>query len=115
MYADFPATMPRLRFCRWLLFVALICALLSQSVLARGTLYQAHNDSLHTVLTALSESLGLPIVVSQAVARKRVSAALDFDAPQQALEMLALQQGLIWYGDAQARMSMTLTRPRARP
>jgi type III secretion protein C len=36
------------------------------------------------------------------VARKRVSAALDFDAPQQALEMLALQQGLIWYGDAQA-------------
>ncbi len=102
MYADFPATMPRLRFCRWLLFVALICALLSQSVLARDTLYQAHNDSLHTVLTALSESLGLPIVVSQAVARKRVSAALDFDAPEQALEMLALQQGLIWYGDAQA-------------
>lgn len=101
MYADFPATMPRLRFYRWLLFAALFAALVSESALG-GKLYQAQNESLHTVFTALSEPLGLPVVVSQAVARKRVSAALDFDAPQQVLEMLALQQRLIWHADGQA-------------
>ncbi|WP_025854234.1 type III secretion system outer membrane ring subunit SctC [Pseudomonas sp. CHM02] len=102
MHADFPATMPRFRFFRWLLFAALFAALVSESALAWGELYQARDESLHTVLTALSEPLGLPIVVSQAVARKRLSAALDFDTPQQTLEALALQQGLIWYGDGQA-------------
>lgn len=90
--------MPRLWLYRRLLFVVLLLI----STLAWGELYQAQGESLHTVFTALSVPLGLPIVVSREVARKRVSAALDFDAPQQALAALALEQGLIWYGDGQA-------------
>ncbi|OIN49135.1 EscC/YscC/HrcC family type III secretion system outer membrane ring protein [Pseudomonas azotoformans] len=89
--------MPRLRFHRWLLFAGLWLL----SAVAWGELYQVRNESLYTVFTALSEPLGVPIVVSQAVARKRLSTALDFDAPQQTLEALALEQGLIWYGDGQ--------------
>ena len=98
MYAEVPATMPRLWLYRRLLFVVLLLI----SALAWGELYQAQDESLHTVFTALSVPLGLPIVVSREVARKRLSAALDFDAPQQALEALALEQGLIWYSDGQA-------------
>ncbi len=98
MYAEVPATMPRLWLYRRLLFVALLLI----NTRAWGELYQAQDESLHTVFTALSVPLGLPIVVSREVARKRLSAALDFDAPQQALEALALEQGLIWYSDGQA-------------
>lgn len=97
MHADFPATIPRLRCCRWLLMAALMLA----NVVAWGEHYQAQDDSLHTVFTALSLPLGLPIVVSREVARKRFSGVLDLDAPQQTLEALALQQGLIWYSDGQ--------------
>lgn len=97
MYAEFPLTMPRLRFCRWLLFAALMLG----NVHARGESYEAQDESLHTVFTALSVPLGTSIVVSRAVARKRLSAVLDFDAPQQTLEALVLQQGLIGYGDGQ--------------
>lgn len=93
MYAEFLAMMPR-----WLLFAALMLG----SVHVRGEPYQAQDESLHTVLTALSVPLGIPIVVSRAVARKRLSAVLDFDAPQQTLEALVLQQGLIEYSDGQA-------------
>ncbi|WP_248483656.1 type III secretion system outer membrane ring subunit SctC [Pseudomonas sp. CYM-20-01] len=90
--------MPRLRFHRWLWFAGLWLV----SALAGAELHQVRDESLYTVFTALSEPLGVPIVVSQAVARKRLSTALDFDAPQQALEALALEQGLIWHGDGQA-------------
>lgn len=90
--------MPRLWLHRRLLFVVLLLI----STLAWGELYQAQDESLQTVFTALSVPLGLPIVVSREVARKRLRAALDFDAPQQALEALALEQGLIWYSDGQA-------------
>jgi type III secretion protein C len=89
--------MLRLRFCRWLLFATLMLGI----AVARGESYQAQDQSLHTVFTALSVPLGVPIVVSAEVARKRLSAVLDFDAPQQTLEMLAEQQALIWYGDGQ--------------
>lgn len=97
MYADFLTTMPRLWRCRWLL----VAALMLGNTLAWGERYQVHDESLHTVLTALSVPLGLPIVVSRAVARKRISETLDFAAPQQTLEALALQYGLIWYSDGQ--------------
>lgn len=97
MYADPFTTMLRLWRCRWLLFVALMLG----STLAWGERYQAHDESLHTVLTALSVPLGVPIVVSRAVARKRISETLDFSAPQQTLEALALQHGLIWHSDGQ--------------
>lgn len=97
VYAEFSATMPRRWLCRWLLFAALMLG----TSLACGETYQAQDESLHTVFTALSLPLGVPIVVSRAVARKRISGLLDLDAPQQTLEALALQQDLIWYSDGQ--------------
>lgn len=97
MYADSIKTMPSLWLCRWLLLVMLMLV----AALAWGETYEARDDSLHTVFTALSVPLGLPVVVSREVARKRISADLDFAAPQQTLEALALKQGLIWYGDGQ--------------
>ncbi|WP_460134757.1 type III secretion system outer membrane ring subunit SctC [Pseudomonas sp. S1_E04] len=98
MHADLPATLSHPWLCRWLLCVAL----LSANALAWGESYQAREQSLHTVLTALSVPLGVPVVVSREAARKRFTGSLDLDAPQRALETLALQQGLIWYGDEQA-------------
>ncbi|MGY2139051.1 type III secretion system outer membrane ring subunit SctC [Pseudomonas reactans] len=98
MHADFLATTSCRWYCRGLLFSALLLG----SAMAWGALYQAKDESLYTVFTALSEPLGLPIVVSREVARKRLSASLDFETPQQALEALACEQGLIWYSDGQA-------------
>lgn len=66
-----------------------------------GEPYQARDESLHTFFTALSLPLGLPIVVSQAAARKRISGAFDFDSAQPLLESVARQHGLIWYSDGQ--------------
>lgn len=97
MYAELSATLFHLRRCRWLLFAALMVG----GTLAWADSYQAQDESLHTVFTALSVPLGVPIVVSRAVARKRLSGLLDFDAPQQTLEALALQHDLIWYSDGQ--------------
>ncbi len=97
MYAEFCATMPRLRLCRWLLFAVLM----SGNALAWGESYQAQDESLHTLFTALSVPLGVPIVVSREVARARVSGVFDLAAPQQTLEALAQQQDLIWYSDGQ--------------
>lgn len=98
MYADFPLTMPRLRLCRWLLFALWALA----GAQAWGEPYRAQDESLHTVFTALSIPLGVPIVVSREVARKRVSGEFDLEAPQASLEALALQHGLIWHSDGQA-------------
>ncbi|WP_420875930.1 type III secretion system outer membrane ring subunit SctC [Pseudomonas sivasensis] len=94
MYADFPLTTP----CLWLLLAALMLG----GADAHGETYQAQDESLHTVFTALSVPMGLPIVVSSEVARTRISEVIDLDTPQHALETLALQYGLIWYGDGQA-------------
>lgn len=98
MYADFTALMSRLRRCRGLLFAALMLG----NMLARGATYEARDESLHTVFSALSVPLGVPVVVSREVARQRFSGVLALDASQQTLESLALQHGLIWYGDGQA-------------
>jgi type III secretion protein C len=85
--------MPRL----WLLLAALMWV----SNAAWAETYQAQGESLHTVFTALSVPLGLPIVVSREVARKRVTETVDLEAPQHTLETLALRHGLIWYSDGQ--------------
>ncbi|MGY2291656.1 type III secretion system outer membrane ring subunit SctC [Pseudomonas sp. SDO528_S397] len=79
----------------------LLCGLLLGSSPALSALYQARDESLHTFFTALSVSLGQPVVVSPAAARKRLSGAFEFDQAQQVLETVAREQGLIWYGDGQ--------------
>ncbi|SAM31209.1 Outer membrane protein MxiD precursor [Pseudomonas sp. 1 R 17] len=94
MYAHFSVTTP----CLWLLLAALMLG----SAGARGETYQAQDESLHTVFTALSVPMGLPIVVSGEVARIRISEVIDLAMPLHALETLALQYGLIWYSDGQA-------------
>jgi type III secretion protein C len=94
VYAHFSVTTA----CLWLL----LATLMSGSVDARGETYQAQNESLHTVFTALSVPMGLPIVVSSEAARIRISEVIDLDTPQHALETLSLQYGLIWYSDGRA-------------
>ncbi|OPA99749.1 EscC/YscC/HrcC family type III secretion system outer membrane ring protein [Pseudomonas fluorescens] len=84
--------------CRWLLCFALM--LINISALAES--YQAKDDSLHTLFTALSVPLGLPVVVSRDVARTRISGTFDLGAAQQTLALIAEQQRLIWYSDGQA-------------
>ncbi|KTC44239.1 secretion protein, partial [Pseudomonas fluorescens ABAC62] len=82
----------------WLLLAVLMLA----STGARGETYQVRDESLHTVFTALSVPLGLPIVVSREAARRRISENLDLEEPQHALETLALQYSFIWFSDGQA-------------
>ncbi len=94
MYADFLAMKCRC----WLLFFTLLLG----SAPAWSEVYQAQDESLHTVFTALSVPLGLPVIVSRAVALKRFTGALDLDAPQQAVDALMSQQALIGYSDGQA-------------
>lgn len=97
MHIDDPAT-PSSWLCRWLL-----CAMLMLgSAPVLGEPYQARDESLHTFFSALALPLGLPVIVSREAARKRVSGTFDFDKAQATLEAVALEQGLIWYGDGQA-------------
>lgn len=67
-----------------------------------GEGYVARQESLRTFFDALSASLGKPIVVSKAVAKRTVSGEFSLAAPQQTLERIARQMGLIWYGDGQS-------------
>lgn len=83
-------------------FRLLLMALLLGGAPAWGEVYRAQDESLHTVFTALSIPLGLPIVVSRTVALTRFSGALDLDAPQQALQGVVSQHDLIEYSDGQA-------------
>ena len=90
------------RLCRWLLSFAVLCsAVLWANVPAWAESYQARDESLHTFFTALSLPLGLPVVVSREVARKRLTGTFDLEAAQHTLVTVAEQQGLIWYSDGQ--------------
>lgn len=97
MHTDFPAWMTHHRLYSWLL----CAALLAGSGVAQGEPYRAQEESLQRFFTALSIPLGVSVVVSRQVARMQVSGTFDFDAPQQVLEVLALQEGLIWHRDGQ--------------
>ena len=97
MYAD-PL---KIMNCRWLYSGLLCVVLLLGSRIACGQAYQAQDEGLQAFFTALSAPLGLPVVTSAAVARRRVSGTFDFAAPQQVLETLAGQEGLIWHNDGQ--------------
>ena len=83
--------------CRWLLCGALLWA----NACAWGASYEARDESLHTFFSALSHSLGVPVVVSREAARKRICGTFDLEAAQQTLATVAEQQGLIWYSDGQ--------------
>ena len=98
MHADPPFNTNR----HWLGNTLLWVMLLLASGVAWGEPYQARDESLKSFFTALSVPLGTPVVVSREAAHKRVSGAFDFDAPQQVLEALARQEGLIWHSDGQA-------------
>ncbi len=97
MYAETSTTMKWHWRCRWLVCAVLMLGCMS----ARGETYPARDESLHTFFTALSVSLGVPIVVSRAVARQRISGSYDFGQAQQVLETIARQHDLIWHSDGQ--------------
>ncbi|AZF06750.1 Type III secretion outermembrane pore forming protein (YscC,MxiD,HrcC, InvG) [Pseudomonas sp. R5-89-07] len=86
----------------WLGSTLLWGALLLVSCVAWGEPYEARDESLDSFFTALAVPLGMPVVVSREAAHKRVSGTFDFEAPQQVLEALARQEGLIWHSDGQA-------------
>jgi type II secretory pathway component GspD/PulD (secretin) len=92
-----PARMTRHRLCSWLLCAALLLG----TCAAWGEPYRAQEENLQRFFTALSVPLGVSVVLSRKVARLHVSGTFDFDAPQQVLEVLAMQEGLIWYRDGQ--------------
>ncbi|MGU9854992.1 secretin N-terminal domain-containing protein [Pseudomonas sp. LF245] len=89
--------MTRHRLCSWLLCAALLLG----TCAARGEAYRAQEEDSQRFFTALSVPLGLSVVLSRKVARLHVSGLFDFDAPQQVLEVLAMQEGLIWHRDGQ--------------
>lgn len=66
-----------------------------------GEGYMARQESLRTFFDALSASLGKPIVVSKAVARKTITGEFSLQQPQRTLEKITRQMGLIRYDDGQ--------------
>lgn len=64
--------------------------------------YIAHKDGLKVFFDALSSRLGKPVIVSKLAARKQISGEFDFSNPQDLLEKISQQLGLIWYHDGQA-------------
>lgn len=85
----------------WPCHGSLAAALWLWACVAWGQPYQAQEESLQRFFAALSGPLGVSVVVSRQVAPRQVSGTFDFDAPQQVLEAVALQQGLIWHRDGQ--------------
>lgn len=98
MPADFFITTNRHGLGSMLLWVVLLLV----GRVAWGEPYQALDESLDSFFTALAVPLGMPVVVSREAAHKRISGTFDFQAPQQVLEALARQEGLIWHSDGQA-------------
>ncbi|TCV96661.1 type III secretion protein C [Biostraticola tofi] len=64
--------------------------------------YIAHKDGLKVFFDALSDRLGIPIIVSKTVARKQISGEFDLSEPHALLEKISRQMGLVWYHDGQA-------------
>lgn len=72
----------------------------SRSVRSSG--YVARNESVKGVFDALSAQIGKPVLLSKTALRKKISGDFDFSNPQQLLEKLSEQLGLIWYHDGQS-------------
>lgn len=64
--------------------------------------YVARQENLRTFFDALSASLGKPVILSKAAARRTISGEFSLVAPQQTLERIVRQMALIWYSDGQA-------------
>lgn len=67
-----------------------------------GEGYVAKQESLRTFFDALSASLGKPIIVSKAVARRTITGEFSLANAQQSLQRIAQQMALIWYSDGQS-------------
>ncbi|MCE1006951.1 MULTISPECIES: type III secretion system outer membrane ring subunit SctC [Pseudomonas] len=63
--------------------------------------YVARQEGLRTFFDALSASLGQPVILSKAAARRTISGDFSLTAPQQTLERIVRQMALIWYSDGQ--------------
>ncbi|PUA19956.1 type III secretion system outer membrane ring subunit SctC [Glaciimonas sp. PCH181] len=64
--------------------------------------YVARSDGVRDFFNALSIRLKKPVVVSKQAAQRKISGDFDLTRPQEALEQMALQLGLIWYHDGQS-------------
>jgi type III secretion protein C len=76
-------------------------AALSVASVHAGEGYVARQEGLRTFFDALSASLDKPVILSKAAARRTISGDFSMVAPQQTLERVVRQMGLIWYSDGQ--------------
>ncbi|EDS6428733.1 EscC/YscC/HrcC family type III secretion system outer membrane ring protein [Salmonella enterica subsp. enterica] len=61
--------------------------------------YVARNDSLGNFFESMSAKLNKAVVVSKMASKKKISGDFNFRDPEDLLNRLALQLGLIWYSD----------------
>lgn len=90
--------------CPRAVMLALCCMLpaaLSVASVHAGEGYVARQEGLRTFFDALSASLDKPVILSKAAARRTISGDFSMVAPQQTLERVVRQMGLIWYSDGQ--------------
>ncbi|WP_410012237.1 type III secretion system outer membrane ring subunit SctC [Sodalis sp. C49] len=90
----------------WCLIGGMVPLLAQANPLTGGAIaaegYVANKDGLKMFFDALSSRLGKPVIVSKLAARKQISGEFDFSNPQDLLEKISQQLGLIWYHDGQA-------------
>ncbi|TFZ48690.1 EscC/YscC/HrcC family type III secretion system outer membrane ring protein [Serratia proteamaculans] len=92
--------------CAWLLTQTMLLAgfpaWAAEPIIKTGNGYVAKNESLSSFFVAMSAQLQKPIIISKQVTRKQISGDFDFSNPQELLEHISQQLGLIWYHDGQA-------------
>ncbi|CAM3402583.1 MULTISPECIES: type III secretion system outer membrane ring subunit SctC [Yersinia] len=64
--------------------------------------YVARQNDIKGLIDALSSRMNKPIIISKAVARKKISGEFDLNNPQRLIDNISAQLGLIWYHDGQA-------------
>jgi type III secretion protein C len=64
-------------------------------------IFVSRGDGVSLLLNALAAQMQLPVIVSGKAQKKRVDGSFDLGSPQQVLERLGRDMGLIWYSDGQ--------------
>lgn len=86
--------------------LVMLCCLLptvgSAAPMRTGDGYVARQESLRAFFDVLSASLGKPIILSKAAARRTITGEFSLASPQKTLQRITRQMALIWYSDGQA-------------
>lgn len=88
----------------WLLALSILLAFSCRAAEvngAAGSGYVADKENVRSFFSAVAAQMDKNIIVSKQAARKQISGTFSFAHPQQLLNKLSLQLGLIWYDDGQ--------------